>query len=168
MPLEIRQAIGAGAANNINSGGRIEPKRRHESQFNPSARHKAVPLGHLTTEQLPDNHCQDRQAGEGHADGCDCVKIAGCVHVNPLTRALLSAMSRVLDFIRREGCDVDQSRDLGFVAGFRDISASNVKFRFLGGIKPLGFEEASARFLSVRAKTTATAPRIFGCARPAR
>jgi hypothetical protein len=84
MPLEMRQAIGAGAPTNINSGGR-RTERRHESQLNPSARHKAVPLGHLTPEHLPKDHGQDRQAREGHADGRDCVEITECVHAAPLT-----------------------------------------------------------------------------------
>jgi hypothetical protein len=43
-PLEIRQAIGAGAANNINSGGRIEPN----VVMNPNwTQVRATQLSHL-------------------------------------------------------------------------------------------------------------------------
>ena len=82
-PLETRQASAPWARNNINSGGRIEPNVVMNPSWTQVRVNKVIQLGHFPPKHLPQQHGEDRQAREGHADGRDGVEISGCVHAGP-------------------------------------------------------------------------------------
>jgi len=91
---EMRQTIGVEMSNKANWRQDCA-ERDHEPQLNPAARNEAVELGQLPAENLPQDHGQDRQAGEEHAGRRDYVEITERLHVPPSGGFAPSPCSRV-------------------------------------------------------------------------